>query len=91
MKLAKVLVLIVVAVCFTNCTIKERIVFNEDGSGNYLLNYNMAEFMKQMQSQMGASASAGNKEAIDTVWYLRILWKHTRIVWLLYLMKNAKL
>lgn len=67
MKFIKILALVFLTACFTNCNIKERIVFNEDGSGNYLMTYDMAEFMNKMKSEMGASASTGDEKAIDTV------------------------
>lgn len=66
MKYIKVLALVLVTICFTNCTLKETIVFNEDGSGNYLLNYDMTEFMKKMKSEMGGGTTSGNDKAMDT-------------------------
>lgn len=39
--------------CLSSCTVKESIVFKEDGSGNFLLSYDMAEVMKQMKGAFG--------------------------------------
>ncbi|WP_248723981.1 hypothetical protein [Seonamhaeicola sp. ML3] len=68
MKYIKVLALVILTLSFTNCTIKERIVFNEDGGGNFLVSYDMGEFMKQMKTQMGAGASEGDEagKVMDT-------------------------
>lgn len=37
----------------TSCTVKEKIVFNEDGTGNYLVSYDMGNLMKEMKGAMG--------------------------------------
>ncbi len=67
MKFIKILALIILTIGFTNCTVKERIVFNQDSSGKYLISYDMAEFMNTMKSEMGGGATPGAKKAIDTV------------------------
>ncbi|TYA75008.1 hypothetical protein [Seonamhaeicola marinus] len=66
MKFIKALTLILLTVCFTNCTIKESIVFSEDGSGSYLLNYDMTEFMSKMKSEMGGGSSSSGDKVMDT-------------------------
>ncbi len=66
MKFLKIIVLFIASIILTNCTIKESITFNEDGSGSFLLNYDMAEFVNKMKEEMGDGATGG-KEAIDTL------------------------
>lgn len=68
MRFFKFLALIILCTCFTNCTLKERVVFNEDGSGNYLMSYDMAEVMKQMEAQFGEGKKSKDKknEVMDT-------------------------
>ncbi|WP_406682886.1 hypothetical protein N1F78_09295 [Seonamhaeicola sp. MEBiC1930] len=75
MKFVKVLALIVLAICFSNCTIKERIVFNDDGGGSFLVSYDMGEFMKQMKTQMGEDSSSEEKkgEVMDTTFVFKDL------------------
>lgn len=41
----------------TSCTVKEKIVFNEDGTGNFILSYDMGNLMKEMKNAMGGGAN----------------------------------
>ncbi|MCF7560581.1 hypothetical protein L3X39_08020 [Sabulilitoribacter multivorans] len=68
--LLRILVLFVLSL--TSCTVKESIVFNEDGSGNFLLTYDMASAMEQMKVAMGGEDSTDSTEekkskVIDTM------------------------
>jgi len=49
MRRAYTLFLAVIIISFSSCTVKESIVFNEDGSGNFLLSYDMASVMSQIK------------------------------------------
>ncbi len=59
------------SIVFTSCTVKETIIFNEDGTGNYLLSYDMANAMKQMKGAFGESEEKTKKEkkskVVDTL------------------------
>lgn len=68
MRFFKIIIITILPFCLTNCTIKERVVFNEDGTGEYLMSYDMGEFMKQMNSKMGSQSSSIDKknEVMDT-------------------------
>ncbi len=61
--------LVLLFVSLTSCTVKEKIVFNEDGTGNYLLNYDMADFLKEMKNTMGGGSSDDEKpgKVMDTL------------------------
>ncbi|MCL6295781.1 hypothetical protein [Jejuia spongiicola] len=67
------LLLVIIIVSFSSCTVKESIVFNEDGSGNFLVNYDMASVMSQMKdafSEGGDSTSTNEKKpskVVDTL------------------------
>ncbi|GAA4236279.1 hypothetical protein GCM10022291_20250 [Postechiella marina] len=54
---------------FVSCTVKETIVFNNDGTGNYLISYNMANAMKQMQGVLSQPNTKGNNKGkvVDTL------------------------
>ena len=43
------LVLALIVLSFSSCTIKESIVINEDGSGLFLTSFDMSEVMTQME------------------------------------------
>ena len=43
---------------FSSCTVKEKIVFNEDLSGEYIVEMDMANFMKEMKTMGGGSISS---------------------------------
>lgn len=57
----KVIVCLVFLGLLSSCNVTETIVFNEDGSGEFLVGYDMGEMMKQLKDTMGDSEA----EAID--------------------------
>ncbi len=67
------LLLVIIIVSFSSCTVKESIVFNEDGSGNFLVNYDMTSVMSQMKdafSEGDDSTSTNEKKpskVVDTL------------------------
>ncbi|NND26626.1 MAG: hypothetical protein HKO00_11435 [Flavobacteriaceae bacterium] len=42
------LIITVIIMSFNSCAVKERLVFNEDGSGTFLVTYDMSQIMSQM-------------------------------------------
>lgn len=67
----KRLLLLFVFACFlTSCNVTESIVFNEDGSGQFLITYEMGEAMKAFEESMGGgksdSESKEKGEVMDT-------------------------
>lgn len=71
----KVLVFVCLIVfSLTSCTVKEKIVFNEDGTGNYLLSYDMGNMMKEMKGAMGGGTTDTNEKeskVMDTTMVFR--------------------
>lgn len=71
-KIYTLFLVVVIAVCFSSCTVKESIVFHEDGSGKFFVSYDMASIMSQMKgafSEGKEDANASNKKeskVIDT-------------------------
>ncbi len=64
------LLLAVIIISFSSCTVKESIVFNEDGSGDFLISYDMASVMSQMKgafSEGDDSTSSDEKKASEVV------------------------
>jgi hypothetical protein len=66
------LFLVVITFSLSSCTIKETIVFNEDGAGKFLISYDMGGFMKQMKKTFEKDGSKNTKEkksgkVMDTV------------------------
>lgn len=67
----KKIILLLTAVCFlTSCNVTESIVFNDDGSGQFLITYEMGEAMKAMTEAMGGGDADSEKkeggEIMDT-------------------------
>jgi len=58
----KVITLLLLALCLFNCKVKETIVFEEDGSGKFLVSYDMSEMLEQMKQTMGGVDSENSKE-----------------------------
>ncbi|RZN82233.1 MAG: hypothetical protein EVB11_09030 [Winogradskyella sp.] len=54
----------------TSCNVTETVVFTEDGSGEFLVSYDMSEIMAQMEDAMGGGADDSEKkepgEVMDT-------------------------
>ena len=65
----KKLLLLVVFACFlASCNVTESIVFDQDGSGEYLVTYQMGEAMKAMTEAMGGGdEKKEGGEVMDTV------------------------
>lgn len=65
--------LIITAISFSSCTVKESVVFNEDGSGNFLVSYDMASVMTEMKGAFSEDGDSTNStqekpsEVIDTL------------------------
>jgi len=61
---------------FTSCNFTEEITFNEDGSGEFIMNYDMGQVMSALK-EMGMDESKANdekkkkKEVIDSVIYFK--------------------
>ncbi|MDG5489927.1 hypothetical protein [Psychroserpens sp. SPM9] len=55
----------------TSCNFTEEITFNEDGSGEFIMSYDMSEVMRTMEEQMGGGNKKEGKEKvkIDSVFY----------------------
>lgn len=67
----KKIILLLTVVCFlTSCNVTESIVFNENGSGQFLITYEMGEAMKAMTDAMGGEKADSEKkkggEVMDT-------------------------
>lgn len=59
----KIMLLLAVTCFLTSCNVTESIVFNENGSGEFLVTYEMGEAMKAMTEAMGGEKSdSENKE-----------------------------
>lgn len=60
----KKLILLLTMACFlTSCNITETVVFTEDGSGEFLVSYDMGEAMKKMKENFGGESEDEEKEA----------------------------
>lgn len=57
-----ILLLVVITIGFSSCTVKESIVFNEDCSGNFLVSYDMATVMSQMKDAFSEGEDATNSK-----------------------------
>lgn len=67
----KKIILLFTLVCFlTSCNVTESIVFNENGSGQFLITYEMGDAMKAMTEAMGGekpdSEKKKNEKIMDT-------------------------
>jgi hypothetical protein len=51
----------------TSCNVTETIVFTEDGSGEFLVSYDMGEMMTQMKETMGGSTDSTEKKEAGEV------------------------
>lgn len=67
----KIILLFALACFLTSCNVTESIVFNENGSGQFLITYEMGEAMKAMNEAMGGEESDPEKkekgEVMDTI------------------------
>ncbi|WCO01039.1 hypothetical protein [Psychroserpens ponticola] len=59
----------------TSCNFTEEITFNEDGSGEFIMSYDMSEVMKTLEKEMGGGQSKEGKEKVklDSVVYFKDL------------------
>ena len=59
----------------TSCNFTEEITFNEDGSGEFIMSYDMSEVMKTLEEEMGGNEpkEAKEKVKIDSVVYFKDL------------------
>lgn len=69
-------IIFVYLIVFTSCTVKETIVFKEDGTGNYLISYDMASAMKHMKDAFADSNTKTKKvnkkgKVVDTLMVFR--------------------
>jgi len=57
----------------TSCNFTEEITFNDDGSGEFIMSYDMSEVMKKLNEEMGGGASKEDKEKVklDSVIYIK--------------------
>ncbi|WP_298898018.1 hypothetical protein [uncultured Psychroserpens sp.] len=57
----------------TSCNFTEEITFKEDGSGEFMISYDMGEVMKTLEEQMGGGQSNEEKEKVkmDSVVYFK--------------------
>ncbi len=59
----KKLFLLIIFACFiASCNVTESIAFNQDGSGEFLVTYEMGEAMKAMTKAMGGEENSEKKE-----------------------------
>jgi len=59
----------------TSCNFTEEITFNEDGSGEFIMSYDMSQVMKTMEEQMGGGKKKEGKEMVkmDSIIYFNDL------------------
>ena len=57
----------------TSCNFTEEITFNEDGSGEFIMSYDMSEVMKTLNEEMGGGQDKEGKEKVklDSVVYFK--------------------
>ena len=48
----------------TSCNFTEEITFNDDGSGEFIMSYDMSEVMKTLEKEMGGSQNKEGKEKV---------------------------
>lgn len=72
----KTIILLILTISLFSCAVKETIVFNEDGSGKFLVSYDMSEMMTQMKEQMGGSSSKEQKAMDTTMVFSEIMEEH---------------
>lgn len=58
----QIFALLILALFLSSCNVTETIVFNEDGSGEFLVSYDMGEVLKQMEAQMGGDVTTDEKK-----------------------------
>ena len=58
----KVILLVILACFIASCNVTESIVFNQDGSGQFLATYEMGDAIKAMSKAMGGEESNEKKE-----------------------------
>lgn len=58
---------------FTSCNFTEEITFNEDGSGEFIMSYDMSEVIKTLEKEMGGGQNKEGKEKVklDSVVYFK--------------------
>ena len=52
------ILLLITLVLLSSCAVTESVTFNEDGSGEFLVSYDMGMFMAAMKSEMGGGVSS---------------------------------
>ncbi|MEH6535452.1 MAG: hypothetical protein V7719_03595 [Psychroserpens sp.] len=59
----------------SSCNFTEEITFNEDGSGEFIVSYDMSQVMKTMNEEMGGGETKEGKEKVkvDSVLYFKDL------------------
>ena len=57
----------------TSCNFTEEITFNEDGSGEFIISYDMSEVMKTLEQEMGGAQDTEGKESVklDSIIYFK--------------------
>ena len=57
----------------TSCNFTEEITFNEDGSGEFILSYDMSQVMKKLNQDMGGEQNKEEKEKVklDSIVYFK--------------------
>ncbi|NRD21612.1 hypothetical protein HNV10_00060 [Winogradskyella litoriviva] len=63
----KIILLISCIAFFTSCNVTESIVFNENGSGQFLITYEMGDAVKAMTQAMGGNTADSEKEKDNKV------------------------
>lgn len=58
---------------FTSCNFTEEITFNDDGSGEFIMSYDMSEVIKTLEKEMGGGQKEEGKEKVklDSVVYFK--------------------
>jgi len=69
----RILLLLFSLSLFTSCNFTEEITFNDDGSGEFVMSYDMSEVMKKLNEEMGGGQSKEGKEKVkmDSVVYFK--------------------
>ena len=69
----QILLLIVCAFLLTSCNFTEEITFNNDGSGEFVMSYDMGEVMKVLEEMSGEKKEKEDKDKvkIDSVVYFK--------------------
>jgi len=72
----KTILLFVALICLSSCAVTESINFNEDGSGEYLMDMDMSMFVRVMQDKTGGgNTEKKDGKVVDSVMYFNDLIK----------------